>query len=115
MSMRIFYTHTARQDLREIYEYKHAGTVLCAICFRCHGDGSLNTDVSCTKDSMVEHIVHIDGVTGSCPVATIREPNRKVRLVLYIEEMDTENRPHVFRRTIDLSVSDNFGSSLWLS
>ena len=32
----------------------------------------------------VEHIVHIDGVIGSSPVATTREPNRKVRLVLYI-------------------------------
>ena len=38
------------------------------------------------KDSLVEHIVHIDGVTGSSPVATTREPNRKVRLVLYKEE-----------------------------
>ena len=26
---------------------------------------------------MVEHIVHIDGVTGSSPVATTREPNQK--------------------------------------
>ena len=45
---------------------------------------------------MVEHIVHIDGVTGSSPVATTREPNRKVRLVLYTERMNTENHPHVF-------------------
>ena len=58
-------------------DHKHAGTVLCAICYRCHGDGSLDTDVSCTKGSMAEHIVHIDGVTGSSPVATTREPNRK--------------------------------------
>ena len=35
---------------------------------------------------MVEHIVHIDGVTGSSPVATTREPNRKVRLVMYSEK-----------------------------
>ena len=33
---------------------------------------------------MVEHIVHIDGVTGSSPVATTKEPNRKVRLNLDI-------------------------------
>ena len=46
---------------RFIIIMQHAGTVLCAICFRCHGDGSLNTDVSCTKGSMIEHIVHIDG------------------------------------------------------
>ena len=46
---------------------------------------------------LVEHIVHIDGVTGLSPVATTREPNRKVRLVLYIEEMDTENRPRVLQ------------------
>ena len=40
----------------------------------------------CLGATMVEHIVHIDGVTGSSPVATTREPNRKVRLVLYKEE-----------------------------
>ena len=34
----------------------------------------------------VEHIVHIDGVTGSSPVATTGEPNRKVRLVMYSEK-----------------------------
>ena len=28
-------------------------------------------------DTWVEHIVHIDGVTGSSPVATTREPNPK--------------------------------------
>jgi len=44
---------------------------------------------------MVEHIVHIDGVTGSIPVATTREPNRKVRLVLYMERMNTDDRPFV--------------------
>ena len=45
---------------------------------------------------MVEHIVHIDGVTGSSPVATTREPNRKVRLVLHSNKRNTENRPRVF-------------------
>ena len=35
---------------------------------------------------LVEHIVHIDGVTGSSPVATTREPNRKVRLYLVYGE-----------------------------
>ena len=39
---------------------------------------------SCTLDAWVEHIVHIDGVTGSSPVATTRETNRKVRLALFI-------------------------------
>ena len=43
-----------------------------------------------------EHIVHIDGVTGSSPVATTREPNRKVRLVLHSNKRNTENRPCVF-------------------
>lgn len=33
---------------------------------------------------MVERIVHIDRVTNSNPVATTLEPNRKVRLGLYI-------------------------------
>ena len=27
----------------------------------CHGDGSLDTNPSCTKATMAEHIVHIDG------------------------------------------------------
>ena len=30
---------------------------------------------------MAEHIVHIDGVTGSSPVATTHEPDRRIRLV----------------------------------
>ena len=34
---------------------------------------------------MAEHIVHIDGLTGSSPVATTREPNRKVRFISYTE------------------------------
>ena len=34
----------------------------------CHGDGSHDTNASCTKGTWVEHIVHIDGVTGSSPV-----------------------------------------------
>ena len=42
---------------------------------------------------MVEHIVHIDGVTGSSPVATTWEPNRKVRLVSYMEKKTPEDRP----------------------
>ena len=47
---------------------------------------------------LVEHRVHIAGATGSSPVQTTREPNRKVRLNLYIEKMDTENRPCVLCR-----------------
>ena len=39
--------------------------------------------VICTLDAWGEHIVHIDGVTGSSPVAITNEPNRKARL-LYI-------------------------------
>ncbi len=34
-----------------------------------------NAVLSLVKATMVEHIVHIDGVTGSSPVATTREPN----------------------------------------
>ena len=42
--------------------------------------------IPCRGATMVEHIVHIDGVTGSSPVATTGEPNRKVRLVMYSEK-----------------------------
>ena len=42
-----------------------------------HRDGSPDTNASCTKGTMAEHIVHIDGVTGSSPVATTKIPGRK--------------------------------------
>jgi len=57
--------------------------------------GEIYPKSSCTLDAWVEHIVHIDGFTGSSPVATTPEPNRKVRLNLHIEKMDTENCPYV--------------------
>ena len=40
----------------------------------------------------VEQIVHIDGVTGSSPVATAR----KARLIACTLRTDTENRPRDF-------------------
>ena len=33
---------------------------------------------------MVEHIVHIDGVTGSSPVATTKIPGRKAWVAFYL-------------------------------
>ena len=36
--------------------------------------GEIYPKSSCTLDAWVEHIVHIDGVTGSSPVATTKIP-----------------------------------------
>ena len=48
--------------------------------FGNRGAGQMGDDPPiflCKLASMVEHIVHIDGVTGSSPVATTTIPGRK--------------------------------------
>ena len=70
---------------------------------------------------LVEHIVHIDGVTGSSPVATTTKPRRhKAFEVFFISEEDADfhfgaKKMNGIHHAVHIEIQKNSEQSIFLS